>query len=130
MDEVTCALEVATAAAQPGNPDYLARCGFVDGALAAFIIYGPTPMTQGTYDLYWIATHPRVRRSGLASRLVAEMEQDLRGRGGRLVRVETSGTEEYGGTRGFYDARGYLETARLPEFYKPGDDLVILTKRL
>jgi len=129
-DEVACALEVATAAAQPGNPDYVARCALAGGALAAFIVYGPTPMTQGTHDLYWIATDPRVRGAGLGARLVSEMEGELRAGGARLVRVETSGTEGYDGTRGFYEARGYLETARIPGFYREGDDLVILTKRL
>ena len=129
-DEVACAVEVATAAAQPGNPDYVARCTFVDGELAAFVVYGPTPMTQGTFDLYWIATDPRCRGAGLASALVAGMEEDLRARGARLVRVETSGTDGYDGTRGFYEARGYAEAARLPDFYREGDDLVILSTRL
>ncbi len=130
-DEVACALEVATLAVQPGNPDYLARCACSgDGALCGFIVYGPTPMTQGTFDLYWIATDPAVRGAGVGSALVREMEADLRSRGARLVRVETSGTDGYDGTRAFYDGRGYLETARLPDFYREGDDLVILTRRL
>jgi ribosomal protein S18 acetylase RimI-like enzyme len=127
---VACALEVATGAAQPGNPDYVAQCGLVGGALAGFIAYGPTPMTQGTYDLYWIATDPRVRGGGLGSALLARMEADLRARQARLVRVETSGTDGYDGARTFYEARGYAETARIPDFYREGDDLVILTKRL
>ncbi len=128
--EVACALEVATAAAQPEHPDYLARTAWVEGALVAYAVYGPTPMTLGTWDLYWIATDPDLRGAGLGSRLVAEMEADLRARGARLVRVETSGSDGYEATRGFYDARGYLETARIRDFYRPGDDLVILTKRL
>jgi ribosomal protein S18 acetylase RimI-like enzyme len=127
---VVCALEVATGAVQPGNPDYVARGGFVDSALAGFIAYGPTPMTHGTYDLYWIATDPRVRGSGLGAALMGTMEADLRARGARLIRVETSGTDEYGAARTFYRAGGYLETARIPDFYREGDDLVILTKRL
>jgi ribosomal protein S18 acetylase RimI-like enzyme len=129
-DEVDCALEVATGAAQPGNRDYVAQCGFVGPALAGFVVYGPTPMTHGTYDLYWIATAPEVRGTGLGSALLAGMEADLRARGARLVRAETSGTDGYEATRAFYDTRGYLETARLPDFYREGDDLVILTKRL
>jgi len=128
--EVACAIEVATAATQPGNLDYMARGAFAGGALAGFIIYGPTPMTRGTYDLYWIATAPHLRGGGFGSRLLSEMERDLRAQGARLVRVETSGTDGYEATRGFYDARGYLETARISDFYRPGDDLIILTKRL
>jgi ribosomal protein S18 acetylase RimI-like enzyme len=129
-DEVACALEVATGAAQLRNSDYVARCGFVDSTLAGYIAYGPTPMTHGTYDLYWIATDPRVRGSGLGASLMKTMEADLRARGARLVRVETSGGDEYEATRAFYQGGGYLETARIPDFYREGDDLVILTKRL
>lgn len=129
-DEVACALEVATLAAQPAHPDYLARCTPRGDALAGFIVYGPTPMTHGTWDLYWIATDPDVRGAGVGSALVRAMEADLRARGARLVRVETSGTDGYDGTRGFYEARGYLEAARVRDFYRDGDDLVILAKRL
>jgi ribosomal protein S18 acetylase RimI-like enzyme len=127
---VACALEVASGAASPGNPDYVAQCAFTGGALSGFIVYGPTPMTRGTYDLYWIATDPEVRGAGLGSSLVATMEADLRARGARLVRVETSATDGYGAARAFYAARGYAETARIPDFYRPGDDLLVLTKRL
>ncbi len=127
---MVCALEVATGAAQPDHPDYVARCAFVDSMLAGFIVYGPTPMTHGTYDLYWIATDPRVRGAGLGASLMKVMEADLRARAARLVRVETSGTDGYDATRTFYRAGGYAETARVPDFYRAGDDLVILTKRL
>ncbi|HET6438634.1 MAG TPA: GNAT family N-acetyltransferase [Anaeromyxobacter sp.] len=129
--EVACAQEVAELAARPGgHPDYLARCAFDDLGLAGYVVYGPTPMTRATYDLYWIATHPRVRGHGLGNVLMSAMEADLRAKGARLVRVETSGTEEYQSTRGFYERWSYRETARIPDFYRDGDDLVILTKRL
>jgi ribosomal protein S18 acetylase RimI-like enzyme len=103
---------------------------FVGGQLAGFIAYGPTPMTDGTYDLYWIATDPAVRRSGIGALLIRAMEADLEQRRGRLIRVETSGTDGYGATRSFYERLDYCETARIPDFYRPADDLVILTKEL
>jgi len=40
----------------------------VEGKLGGYICYGPTPMTDGTYDLYWIASDPRVRGQGSAPR--------------------------------------------------------------
>jgi len=128
--EVACALEVAELATRPGNADYLARCALDGAGLAGYVVYGPTPMTRATYDLYWIATHPRVRGLGLGDALMNAMETDLKARGASLVRVETSGSEEYRSTRGFYERWKYRETARIPDFYREGDDLVILTKRL
>jgi ribosomal protein S18 acetylase RimI-like enzyme len=101
-----------------------------DAQLVGYVCYGPTPMTLGTFDLYWIASDPSVRGQGVGSALVSAMEGDLRKRGARLVRVETSAQEAYGPTRGFYDSMQYLEEARFRDFYKPGEDLIILSKRL
>ena len=98
--------------------------------LAGYVCYGPTPMTEGTWDLYWIATHPDARGRGVARALVDRMEGELRAVGARLVRVETSQQEAYGAAHAFYAAIGYPITARIVDFYKPGDDLLILTKRL
>jgi ribosomal protein S18 acetylase RimI-like enzyme len=98
--------------------------------LVGYICYGPTPMTDGTFDLYWIASDPAARGRGVGAGLVGAMERDLRERKGRLVRVETSAQEAYGPTRGFYAALKYVEEARFRDFYKAGDDLIILAKRL
>ena len=87
-------------------------------------------MTDGTFDLYWIASDPHVRGEGVGSALVSAMEGDLRRRKGRMIRIETSAMEAYGPTRGFYQSMRYLEEARFRDFYKQGDDLIILAKRL
>ncbi len=117
-------------AAEPGNRDYLALVVEAGPGVAGAIAFGDTPMTVGTFDLYWIATDPARQRQGVGAVLVRAMEAELRRRGARLVRVETSGTSGYEGTRAFYHRLDYRETARIPDFYRPGDDLVGFTKRL
>lgn len=129
-EEVECAIELVDLALQPNNRDYKILVADRDGKLVGYICYGPTPMTEGTYDLYWIASDPTVRGQGIGASLVAGMEADLRRQKGRLIRVETSATEAYGPTRGFYASMKYMEEARIREFYKAGDDLIILSKRL
>lgn len=130
-DEVACALELVDLAIErPQQPDYLFHIATEADALLGYICYGPTPMTMGTFDLYWVASAPNARTRGVGSVLVAAMEADLRARGARLVRVETSAQEAYGKTRSFYARNRYTEAARIPDFYKPGDDLVMLTKRI
>lgn len=99
-------------------------------ALAGYICYGPTPMTQGTWDLYWLATAPDFQRQGVARSLCAAMEDEVRGLGGYLIRVETSSTEGYGSAQSFYERSGYPMACRIPDFYKPGDDLLLMFKRL
>jgi ribosomal protein S18 acetylase RimI-like enzyme len=125
-----CAIELVDLALQPNNPDYKILVADRDGTLVGYVCYGPTPMTEGTYDLYWIASDPQVRGQGVGASLVSGMEADLRRLAARLIRVETSATEAYGPTRGFYASMKYTEEARIRDFYKVGDDLIILTKRV
>ena len=102
----------------------------LDGALAGYVCYGPTPMTDGTWDLYWIVTHPEARGNGVARALVTRMEDVLFALGARLIRVETSRLDGYGAARAFYERMSYPVCAVLPDFYRAGDDLVVMLKRL
>lgn len=127
---MSCALELIDAALQPNNVDYQILVASREDKVVGYCCYGPTPMTQGTFDLYWIASDPQVRGQGVGAALVSGMEGDIRRRQGRLIRVETSAMEAYGPTRGFYAAMQYKEESRFRDFYKPGEDLIILAKRL
>lgn len=127
---MACALELIDAALQPGNRDYQVLVALRGEKLLGYICYGPTPMTDGVFDLYWIASDPQVRGQGVGAALVSGMEGDIRRRKGRIIRVETSAMEAYGPTRGFYAAMLYREESRFRDFYKPGEDLITLAKRL
>jgi ribosomal protein S18 acetylase RimI-like enzyme len=98
--------------------------------LVGFACYGETPGTDGTYDLYWLAVDQRTQRGGTGSLLVSAVEQRLREGRGRMVVAETSSRPDYDATRAFYRSRGFAEAGRVPEFYAPGDDRVIYTKRV
>jgi ribosomal protein S18 acetylase RimI-like enzyme len=87
-------------------------------------------MSDGTWDLYWIVTHPDARGCGVAKTLVLRMEDELRRVGARQVRVETSRLDGYGAARAFYERLRYPVVAELPDFYKVGDDLLVMLKRL
>jgi ribosomal protein S18 acetylase RimI-like enzyme len=130
QEEQACAIELVDLALQPGNRDYKILVADRNSALVGYVCYGPTPMTEGTYDLYWIASDPSVRGQGVGASLISGMEADLRRQSARIIRVETSATEAYGPTRGFYASMKYTEEARIRDFYKVGDDLIILSKRV
>jgi ribosomal protein S18 acetylase RimI-like enzyme len=98
--------------------------------LFGFAIYGPTMATDRTYDLYWIAVDRAAHGSGCGSVLLNEVERRLEALHARMLVVETSSRSDYTATRGFYVKRGYVEAARVREFYAPEDDRIILTKRL
>jgi D-alanine-D-alanine ligase len=127
-DEVGVALEVfdeATGGA-PGNT-YSILGAESDNRLSAWICWGPTPCTLGTYDLYWMAVDPELQGTGIGTTLLAEMERRLEG-AARLIVVETAGRPEYAGTRAFYRSRGYHPVSTIPDFYAPGDDQVVFVK--
>src|SRR5262249_40365964 len=100
------------------------------GRARGYICFGATPMTQGTFDLYWICVDPEAKGKGLGRGLVRTMEEELGKEGGRLVRVETAGSPEYASTRAFYDRIGYEVVARIRDFYWPGNDLFIYGRYL
>ena len=115
----------------PASSDYFFLGAFTpEEELAGFACYGPTPGTDRTYDLYWIAVHPDAQGSGSGTILLNEVERRLRGLNARMVVVETSSRSDYKDTRGFYLRRGYVESARARDFYAPADDRITYTKRL
>jgi D-alanine-D-alanine ligase len=125
-EEIPIALEVFDAAVR-ADDTYRALGADVDGRLAGWICWGPTPCTLGTYDLYWAVVDPALQGTGIGTTLLREMERRLAGVA-RLILVETGGRPEYGPTRAFYEARGYRAVARIPDFYAPGDDQVVFVK--
>jgi len=129
--EIAVALEVVDASiAAPGRDYHVLVADDEGGVLAGYVCFGPTPMTESTYDLYWVATRTGLRGRGVGTRLVLAMEAEVRDRGGRLVRVETSQLGEYDAARAFYARLAYVEVGRIRDFYRAGDDLVTLAKRL
>lgn len=87
-------------------------------------------MTEGTWNLYLIAVHPRIQRSGYGAALLTFVEGLLRELGARILLVETSGQESFDYVRSFYKKNGYDEEARIREFYKSGDDKIVFWKSL
>jgi D-alanine-D-alanine ligase len=108
-------------------------CSFVaedDFGVVGWICFGPAPCTLGTFDIYWLAVEPAKQGCGYGTVLVRFAEERIRKNNGRLVVIETSGSERYQLTRSFYKKNGYLQTAQVEHFYAPGDEKVIFAKYL
>jgi ribosomal protein S18 acetylase RimI-like enzyme len=95
-----------------------------------YVCYGPAPLTDGTYDLYWIAVDPAAQGRGYGQQLLGHAESDVRQRGGRLLLIETSSQATYSATIHFYKRAGYELAARIQDYYRPGDDKLVFAKRL
>jgi ribosomal protein S18 acetylase RimI-like enzyme len=98
--------------------------------VSGYICYGETPCTVGTWDIYWIAVAREKRGRGIGKALTEAAEAAIKKAGGRLAIIETSSTPPYENTRNFYLDRGYEIIARIPDYYLPGDDKLILRKIL
>ena len=127
--EVRTAVEVLDEALG-GDDDYRFLGAFDGDALVGYACWGPTPDTTGTYDLYWIVVDRSRQGAGIGTELVQAVERQLLEEGARLIVVETSSRADYRRTRAFYEARGFVRAATIPEYYAPGDDLVIYVKNL
>ncbi|MCB9730310.1 MAG: GNAT family N-acetyltransferase [Deltaproteobacteria bacterium] len=100
------------------------------GSVLGYVLHGPTPMTEHTHDLYWIAVDATRRGQGIGRKLVAALDQTLRAEGGRIVRVEASSVADAPATLAFYHGTGFVECGRIPHFYGTDDDLVIFYRDL
>ena len=100
------------------------------GRVVGFACYGSRALTRGTFDLYWIGTSSSAQRRGVGAALIAQVEQNVRAMGGRLLIVETSGSPSYEPARHFYELHGYRRHAIIEDFYDEGDSLVLYTKKL
>ncbi len=98
--------------------------------MVGFLCYGPTPLTEGTYDLYWVVVDPDCSREGVGQALITHFEQAVTERGGRLIVIETSSTPAYQAARLFYEKHGYSLPEVIKNFYKPGEDRLTFVKEL
>jgi ribosomal protein S18 acetylase RimI-like enzyme len=99
-------------------------------AVLGYVCVGPAPLTDGTFDLYWIAVDPETQGRGIGRALLDWAESEVARRHGRLVLIETSSQEVYRSTVRFYERCGYALVARIPGYYRAGDDKLVFGKYL
>ena len=100
------------------------------GTAIGFCYALPEELTNQTWNLLAIAVHPDHQSTGAGRAMIAELERQLTDRQGRILIVDTSGTQAFAPTRAFYTALGFDEEARIRDFWDTGDDKVIFRKAL
>jgi len=114
---------------KPDQKDYhVAVIENGEKGVAGYMTWGPTPLAEDAYDIYWMAVAPSEQGRGRGKALIRWIEDEVRRRDGRVILIETSSQPRYHGTRQFYIDLDYREVARVPDFYRAGDDRVIYAK--
>jgi ribosomal protein S18 acetylase RimI-like enzyme len=131
-EEIDIAIElIDTVLTDESQKDYKIDCMVDDqDQPVGYICYGPTPMTQGTFDLYWIVVDPNFQGKGIGSKLLDFLEEGVREEGGRMILADTSTIPQYEKTKNFYLQNGFQEVGRIPDYYYPGNDRITFCKRI
>ncbi|HYC90238.1 MAG TPA: N-acetyltransferase [Thermoanaerobaculia bacterium] len=129
--EVGWAMELVELATTGARSEYEAHViEDATGIVQGYVLFGPTPMAEGVFDLYWIAVDPRRQGQGFGQLLLRFVETELRRRDGRMLLIETSSKRSYAPTVRFYQQAGYREISRIKDFYRIEDDKVVFSKSL
>lgn len=100
------------------------------GRAVGFAHFGPAEITDGTWYLFWIAVDRASHGHGYGAQLLRRVEDEVRGRDGRLLLIETSNLPRYAATRSFYERTGYARECMIRDYYSVGDDKIVFSKRL
>ena len=101
-----------------------------EGEPVGLLYAAPEEQAEGAWNMHALGVAAGRQREGHGGALVRALETILRRRGARLLVVDTSGTPAFARARAFYEASGYAEVARVPDFWADGDAKIVFTKRL
>ena len=90
----------------------------------------PEKMTDGTWNLYWIAVAPEHQRNGRGKKILEHVQNWLIEKQQRILLIETAGIAEFDYVRKFYADNGFESEARIRDFYEAGVDKVVFRKSL
>lgn len=118
------------ALAQPGEHRPFWLGAEHEGRVHGVVYCEPERMTEGTWNIQFIAVHPDHQNTGMGSTLINAAEHGLKQRKARIALVETAAVAEFDTVRTFYRRRGYEPEATIRDFYDTGVDKITFRKTL
>jgi GNAT superfamily N-acetyltransferase len=98
-------------------------------SILGFACWGPTALSKGAVDLYWIAASAQAQGKGVGAALFRAVVEAAQAIGRWLMVIWTSSRPEYQAARRFYQRMGCQMALQLPDFYEHGEDLCVFTLR-
>ena len=130
----SCAIELLAAALAPAEGDtYEARSPPRQPTRRprppGYACFGPTPMTEAAFDLYWLVGGAARAAAASAPRCPPPSSKSSGSAAPARARRDVS-LEGQGGARRFYEKTGFRLAGAIANFYKEGDDLLVFAKVL
>lgn len=131
-DEIACAGMMLCQCHSECSPCMVQFYGVMgsDRVLKGLVCYGQTPLAEGSYDIYWLAVDPAFQGNGIGRTLIDHVFRAAGMTGARQVIVETSSSDKYEVGHSVYEHLGFIEVARIPDYYRPGDDRIVLVRKV
>ena len=129
-EEVDIALELINEKINYPESSYQFIFAEYEDNVIGYICFGKIPLTKASYDVYWIAVHPRFQGKGIGYSLLYRAEEAIKRQNGKNFYIETSGRKLYKPTHSFYLNAGYSIIAVFKDFYADGDDKLVFCKKL
>lgn len=85
---------------------------------------------EGIWWLSWWYVDPSHQGQGIGKALMRKSLRWVRDQNGRKVYVDVSALDFYEKARRFYARHGFMEEARLRDFYREGEDTILMGKVL
>jgi ribosomal protein S18 acetylase RimI-like enzyme len=96
-----------------------------DRNIIGFVLYGEVAGALGTGRVHFINVTITSRHNSIGRRLCEAATTDLTSRGARLVLVELPDDASSIPGRGLLARCGFVETARVADYYRDGVDLIV-----
>jgi GNAT superfamily N-acetyltransferase len=121
------------------NATYLRNLGRLPSWLALYErkVVGAASLEEhfpGSFEIHFMAVHPRCHRQGIGRCLVQQLEGEARRRKGLWLHVKTLAPSHpdpfYARTRAFYFALGFAPLFESDAFWGPENPTVVLIKAL
>jgi acetoin utilization deacetylase AcuC-like enzyme/GNAT superfamily N-acetyltransferase len=131
-EEIAIAAELVAEAALKGEKKSGYSFVFLEeaGKILGYACFGRIPLTEDSFDLYWLVMSHRRRNQGFAGQLLALSEEAIKSAGGTQIFAETSSRQDYAPARAFYKKAGFVQCALQKNFYRAEDDKVTFMKHV
>lgn len=129
-EELVVLEEVLESSITYPEQDYTLLTAYDGDRIAGYVIFGRTPMTTHTWDMYWVVVASTSQRKGYARSLIAQAESYMSTKDYAIIRVETSSRQKYEPARLLYEKCGYDLVGIIHDFYRKNDSLITYTKKI